>query len=238
VTAGATSFWFSRSSLDALSADYLSIVEELVNIEIRQGHTTVIHEGDALNLRSNFLINSALGHWSRRFEWPWALSCDLNENDVVLEAGGGSGAFQFFLARRCRTVVNIDSSQAVLDDVELLSRRGQFHNVLGRLGVIENMPYPDGHFTKTFCTSVIEHTKDPRRCIAEIMRVTRPGGLVTLTLDVANYANDQCLLDIAAVRELFLAANIGQLPDMPEDAVVINVNDKYMLGVLCLRIVR
>src|SRR3990167_11429376 len=63
-------------------------------------------------------------HWSRQFEWPWALAAaDLSHRDMVLDAGAGDAPFQFFLSRRCRAVVNYDYSQAALDRAELAARQ-------------------------------------------------------------------------------------------------------------------
>ncbi len=46
------------------------------------------------------------------------------------------------------------------------------------LAVGEALPYPDDHFDLVFSNEVIEHVDDDRRTVAEMVRVTRPGGVI------------------------------------------------------------
>ena len=43
-------------------------------------------------------------------------------------------------------------------------------------GTAESLPFPDGAFELVLATSVMEHTADPARAVAEAHRVLRPGG--------------------------------------------------------------
>ena len=45
----------------------------------------------------------------------------------------------------------------------------------------ERLPFDDGQFDLVWCSEVIEHLKDPERSLAELRRVTRPGGDLILT---------------------------------------------------------
>jgi ubiquinone/menaquinone biosynthesis C-methylase UbiE len=42
-----------------------------------------------------------------------------------------------------------------------------------------SLPFPDGTFDWTSCQTLLMHVEEPGRVLAEMMRVTRPGGLVT-----------------------------------------------------------
>ena len=44
-----------------------------------------------------------------------------------------------------------------------------------------NLPFPSQSFDSVFAFEVIEHVPDPRRFIEEIVRVTRPGGAITIS---------------------------------------------------------
>jgi SAM-dependent methyltransferase len=44
-----------------------------------------------------------------------------------------------------------------------------------------DLPFPTGSFDLVVCEAVLEHVFDPVRCVAEIHRVLRPGGLVFAT---------------------------------------------------------
>ena len=46
------------------------------------------------------------------------------------------------------------------------------------LGPVESLPVEDGRFDLVLCTQVLEHSDDPARAVAELHRVTAPGGRV------------------------------------------------------------
>ena len=45
------------------------------------------------------------------------------------------------------------------------------------LGVVEQLPYPDGAFDVVLCTQVLEHVVDPAKAVQEIARVLAPDGV-------------------------------------------------------------
>lgn len=49
------------------------------------------------------------------------------------------------------------------------------------VNVDEGLPYPDAAFDLVWCSEVLEHLRDPARALAEMRRVTRPGGRLVLT---------------------------------------------------------
>ena len=45
-----------------------------------------------------------------------------------------------------------------------------------------NLPFDDGHFDRVIASEILEHVPDDRTAIAEIARVTKPGGRVAVTV--------------------------------------------------------
>jgi SAM-dependent methyltransferase len=93
----------------------------------------------------------------------------------LLDAGCGSGRTLDELARYGR-VSGIDlSAEAVA------CARGRGHEDV-RVARVEDLPFEDAAFDVVTCLDVVEHTPDDGATLAELRRVTRPGGLLLVTV--------------------------------------------------------
>jgi SAM-dependent methyltransferase len=93
----------------------------------------------------------------------------------LLDAGCGSGRTLDELARYGR-VSGIDLSP---EAVAAARHRG--HDDV-HVAAVEALPFPDATFDVVTCLDVVEHTPDDRASLAELRRVTRPGGLLVVTV--------------------------------------------------------
>lgn len=93
---------------------------------------------------------------------------------TVVDIGGGGGYFSAAFARRGARCVVVEP------DVTELSSRGTLapHGILGD-GL--RLPLRDASLDVAFSSNVLEHVPDPDRFVDEMVRVTRPGGLVYLS---------------------------------------------------------
>lgn len=92
---------------------------------------------------------------------------------LVLDLGGGPGHFTAeFLARGARCIL-------VEPDASELRGRGQPPPGAVR-GDGMRLPIADGAVDLCFASNVLEHVPDPDRLIGEMIRVTRPGGVIYL----------------------------------------------------------
>lgn len=92
----------------------------------------------------------------------------------ILDAGCGTGIFtREFLARGAE-VVGLDISLAML-----LNAAGQvaFQGVTADMATL---PFADRSFDKTVSVAALEFVADEKRAVAELFRVTRPGGVVVV----------------------------------------------------------
>jgi SAM-dependent methyltransferase len=94
----------------------------------------------------------------------------------VLDAGCGSGRTLEELRRYGHHVSGIELNP---DAAETARRRGDFDVRIGRL---EELPFEDATFDLITCLDVIEHTPDDRVTLAELRRVTKPGGWLLVTV--------------------------------------------------------
>lgn len=98
----------------------------------------------------------------------------LPEGARILDAGCGSGRVLDELAR-FGDVVGVDLSSTA---VAVAWARG--HSVAKAR--VEELPFADSTFDLVTCLDVIEHTPDDLRALRELVRVTRPGGHLLVTV--------------------------------------------------------
>jgi SAM-dependent methyltransferase len=99
----------------------------------------------------------------------------------VLELGCGSGVIMRELARRtagANPLTGVDRSPYLLGEAQRLARReGLAERIEFRQGSGEALPLPDDFADAALCCTVAEEG-DAERMLAELVRVTRPGGRV------------------------------------------------------------
>lgn len=89
----------------------------------------------------------------------------------VLECGCGTGLILERIQEHARKAVGIDLSPGML---ELARSRGlDVHE-----GSVTELPFPDASFDVTCSFKVLAHVPDIGRALAEMARVTRPGGVL------------------------------------------------------------
>jgi 2-polyprenyl-3-methyl-5-hydroxy-6-metoxy-1,4-benzoquinol methylase len=96
----------------------------------------------------------------------------------VLDAGCGNG----FLLQSLVSAYGVqpwgqDNSASLRAIVEANVPGIQFH-----VGELTSLPHPDGFFDLVVSTDVIEHLDAPGQAVAELVRVTRPGGEVFVSV--------------------------------------------------------
>lgn len=108
--------------------------------------------------------------------------CRAAEAGEVLEVGCGIGAGLVHLAGTSPGhIVGVDISARM---VEWSRRRASEHGVGDRIELhvadVQALPFDDDRFDAVVCESVLAFVGDQRRAIAELVRVTKPGGRVGL----------------------------------------------------------
>lgn len=106
----------------------------------------------------------------------------------VLDIGCGTGVFFPDLLEQGGTVVGADGAQEMVRTARAKSN-GLDH---GRLSVlvstIESLGFQSHSFDAVTCVGVIEYVEDEDQAIRELIRVTKPGGMIIVTVP-----NSACL---------------------------------------------
>lgn len=109
----------------------------------------------------------------------WLVAPRLREGAHVLDCGCGPGTITLDLARLAPRgrVVGLDIAA---DQLERARTRAREEGVDVELvqGDVRRLPFPDATFDVSFANAVLEHLAEPAAAVAELVRVTRPGGVV------------------------------------------------------------
>jgi 2-polyprenyl-3-methyl-5-hydroxy-6-metoxy-1,4-benzoquinol methylase len=104
----------------------------------------------------------------------------------VLEIGCGRGGFSCWLARQSaatgpREIVAADFSATAVQMGEQYARSERLENITWEVADIQAIGRPEASFDTVISCETIEHVPDPRRAVAELSRVLKPGGRLFLT---------------------------------------------------------
>ena len=113
----------------------------------------------------------------------------LGPGMTVLDVGCGQGRHSFEALRRGADVTAFDFSRSDLDEVQTMfdamaaegqvPASGAYRTVQGDARA---MPFDDSSFERVIASEVLEHIVEDDAAIDEIVRVTKPGGLVAVTV--------------------------------------------------------
>jgi SAM-dependent methyltransferase len=125
----------------------------------------------------------AYGRFMGRYSQPLAAAfvqlAGVEPGERALDVGCGTGALTAELVQLlgARAVSAVDPSESFVAAARL-----RFPEVDVRPLSAEQLPYPDGSFDCALASLVVSFMTDPVAGLAEMARVTRPGGLVGATV--------------------------------------------------------
>lgn len=147
----------------------------------------------------------------------------VKAGERVLDVGCGSGAVTRVLAQQVAPggrAVGIDASTELLEVArELGNSAGLAETVEFREADCRNLPFADGAFNAVIAATTLCHVPQPLQALAEMVRVTRPGGRVgvfdldgdmyllshpdrELTRKIVAFYSDQAWVNSWLMREL------------------------------------
>lgn len=118
-----------------------------------------------------------MGRWSRQLAPLLVAFATVHERDSVLDVGSGTGALAFAIAETIPSarVTGVDPSSAY---VRYAQARASDDGVRFLVGDAQALELPDAMFDKTLSLLVMNFIPDPAKALRQMIRVTRPGGIV------------------------------------------------------------
>jgi len=115
-----------------------------------------------------------------------ALLADLSEEDEVIVVGCGNGvSLEYFVTEFGAHGCGVDVHRALISDAEERARgRGLASDLQFQHAPMDRLPYRDDVFDVAVGELGMTHDSDPAHAVAELARVTRPGGTIVLVQPV------------------------------------------------------
>jgi SAM-dependent methyltransferase len=141
----------------------------------------------------------------------------LYESKRILEVGCGNGLAATILQQAGFDV----SANDVVDILDPAARQAGVNFLQG--DVCQGLSYPEADFDLTFSVNSFEHFYDPAAALDEILRVTRPGGLIHLSFDPLYFSpwglHASRRLGFPYPQVLFSEANIQRFVDEKSEEI-------------------
>jgi len=122
--------------------------------------------------------------YRRRQVGPLLDRIGIRPGERVLELGPGPGAFTVAAAQRTEPggcLVAVDIQPAMIAAVERRVRQAGLANVETRVASAYELPLDDESVDRAFLVTVLGEIPDRQRALAELRRVLKPGGVLSIT---------------------------------------------------------
>jgi ubiquinone/menaquinone biosynthesis C-methylase UbiE len=129
-----------------------------------------------------------MGRWSERLAKPFLAIADIAPGSRVLDVACGTGVSTKALAEAGAHVIGMDASEGYLEG----ARHHRSHpNIAYEVGDIRQMRFDDGSFDATVSTLALDVLSEIEQVVAEMMRVTRPRGVVASGVQLGKIKADR-----------------------------------------------
>jgi ubiquinone/menaquinone biosynthesis C-methylase UbiE len=186
------------------SASDWSMVDHTAQPEAHVGYLDAVHSQDAV----------------RAYKEQTYSLLDLHPGDRVIDVGCGASDDVLAMARLVgpsgRTV-GMDASEKMIEESRRRSK-GLSLPVEFIAGDAHNLDFADGTYDAARADRVFQHLEDPEKALAELIRVTRPGGRIVVTdpdwgallVDGPDRETTQAVLDeiVASIRNPWMGRQL------------------------------
>jgi ubiquinone/menaquinone biosynthesis C-methylase UbiE len=119
-----------------------------------------------------------MGRWSRQLAPQYLAFAGVKDGDRVLDVGTGTGSVASTIAATFRSsqVTGIDPSAAF---IAAARRNAKSDRERFEVGDAQALALADGAFDQVMSLLVLNFIPDQQKALAEMRRVTRPGGVVS-----------------------------------------------------------
>jgi ubiquinone/menaquinone biosynthesis C-methylase UbiE len=122
-----------------------------------------------------------MGRWSRRLAPLFLDFAGVSDDEQVIDIGCGTGSLTFEIPSRAN-IASIEAIDYEPQFVEAARRRNKDPRINIQTGDACNLQFADGQFDRALSLLVLHFVAEPKRAVAEMRRVVRPGGVAAATV--------------------------------------------------------
>jgi ubiquinone/menaquinone biosynthesis C-methylase UbiE len=163
--------------------------QSAVEVHSEQASTFAARYGESDPYASCFNYSRA-----RLNRWLDAALPAKGDGAKLLDLGCGTGHQMAELRERGYQVVGVDGSAEMLEHARANNPDAELHQT-----DVDDLPLPDQGFDYILCIEVLRYLPESERCVAEMARVLRPGGVAVATATPRFNLNGYALVNRAAV---------------------------------------
>lgn len=167
--------WIALAAAGGLVFFWLFPLKLISRLAARAGHASPCPAA------LSWLVDNPIRH---RYMGPVLNRIDIRPGERVLELGPGPGTFTVDAAQRTGPegrLIAVDIQPEMIERVEERVRAAGLSNVETHVASAHDLPLADGSVDRAFLITVLPEIPEPRRALAELRRVLRPGGLLSIT---------------------------------------------------------
>jgi len=168
-------FWLVLAVLAGLLFFWLLPLKLLARLAARFG------QASPCPAALSFIVHNPI---RQRYMRPVLERVGIQPGECVLELGPGPGAFTLPAARRIGPtgrLIAVDIQTSMIAQVEQRAREAGLDNVKTHVASAYELPLEDNSVDRAFLITVLPEIPDRRRALAELRRVLKPGGVLSIT---------------------------------------------------------
>jgi arsenite methyltransferase len=154
---------------------WLVVLKAVARLAARLGHASPCPAS------FSWIVNNPL---RRRYMRPILDRVGIRRGERVLELGPGPGAFSLDAAHRLGEsgrLIAVDIQPEMIARLERRAREAGLTNIEAHTADAHHLPLPDASVDRAFLITVLPEIPDRARALAELCRVLRPGGTLSIT---------------------------------------------------------
>lgn len=138
----------------------------------------------------NYFTKEAVHYKKNKLE-PWQISYNQRirsflpkrpENETVVDIGAGSGYISLFLANEGFGVTAFDLTPVYVEQINKKAKKQKLTNLKAKVSTAEKLPLKSNSVDYLVANAILEHIEQEQATIKEWKRVTKPQGLIFITV--------------------------------------------------------